>query len=335
MNIKKVDINWNENLSIFASKEYLNSYAKESGWLGGFENNQLKYILPFSIFKKEIGSICLLKKIIFHTNIIKGDPNLETQPTQEKEFLNSVIQYLKQEKIDLVMQPPASALFDHVPDQSKFIKFASYIINLEEPEEKIWENMHSKHRNVIRKAEKEGVTISNDKKHLDLCYNMLTETQGRSQKSFVQQEKFKDMMKQLDKNIEIFTAWHDNKIQGCAIIPFSQYSAYYLYGGSSANPFSGSMNLLHWEAIKYFKNKNVKQYDFVGARLNPPPGSKLEGIQRFKSRFGGQMKEGYLWKMPINPFKSKCMNIVSLTKSLLRGQIYKGDIIDQELRTGF
>ena len=86
------------------------------------------------------------------------------------------------------------------------------------------------------------------------------------------------------------------------------------------------MNLLHWEAIKYFKEKGIKRYDFVGARISPEKGSKLEGIQRFKSRFGPTLKRGYLWKKNINPLKTNLYNFLVLIKTLN----CKGDVVDQE-----
>ena len=51
------------------------------------------------------------------------------------------------------------------------------------------------------------------------------------------------------------------------------------------------MNLLHWHAIRLFRALGVKQYDFVGARINPSKGSKQEGLVIFKERFGGRRYE--------------------------------------------
>jgi len=106
-------------------------------------------------------------------------------------------------------------------------------------------------------------------------------------------------------------------------MPFSQFAAYYFYGGSAPNAFLGSLNLLHWRAIKYFKSLGVKYYDFVGARINPK--KELEGIQRFKSRFGGEFKKGYLWKYPLNKWKYGLYKPLFYLKNRR-----KGDIIDEE-----
>ena len=73
-------------------------------------------------------------------------------------------------------------------------------------------------------------------------------------------------------------------------------------------------------AMKLMKERGVKYYDFVGARINPDEGSKYEGIQRFKSRFGGELKKGYLWKMPLNKFKYKLFCWLVAAKQLRRWQ---------------
>ena len=77
------------------------------------------------------------------------------------------------------------------------------------------------------------------------------------------------------------------------------------------------------------KKRGVKWYDFVGARINPSPGSKVEGIQRFKSRFGGELKEGFLWKKNYNKIKSSFYSIALYSYGKIK-KINVKDIIDQE-----
>jgi hypothetical protein len=39
----------------------------------------------------------------------------------------------------------------------------------------------------------------------------------------------------------------------CAVITFSEYSAYYIHGGSIPGPVTDALNLLHWEAMRLFR----------------------------------------------------------------------------------
>jgi hypothetical protein len=67
----------------------------------------------------------------------------------------------------------------------------------------------------------------------------------------------------------------------------------------------------------------VQRYDFVGARINPEKGSKQESINALKKRFGANLKQGYIWKYSIKPFKYKLYCIAAQWRS-------GGDIVDAE-----
>jgi len=136
-------------------------------------------------------------------------------------------------------------------------------------------------------------------------------------------ESFARIVNGLGPLAEVFVADYQDEIQGCAVIPFSNHSAYYVYGGSIPDPLTGAMNLLQWEAIRYFRNLGVKHYDFCGVRINPDKGSKQAGLMMFKERFGPRLVQGYMWKRPLNPLKS---SIYSWAVRILRG----GDIVDAE-----
>jgi len=317
MEIKKIQFEWNENCPIFASENYLKSKNYEYGWLGGFSDNSLKFVLPYLIKKRLI-----FKYLQFQTGTIYIDNNMSIE--NEKFFLNNVIGFLKQKNLDFISHSPTNTVFNTFPDNSEYAEFGSYIIDLMLSEDDLWKNIHQKHRNVIRKAMKSNVIIEKDRKLAETAYQILKQTMERADKIFILKKEFDSMITLLEDNTEIFIVSYENKPQGCAIIPFSQYSAYYLLGGSIEKPFTGSLNLLQWEIIKYYKEKGVRCYDFAGARIKPEQGSKLEGIQRFKSRFGTNMKKGYLWKFPFNKFK------YNLFKKLVFIRNKEGDIVDQE-----
>jgi lipid II:glycine glycyltransferase (peptidoglycan interpeptide bridge formation enzyme) len=114
-------------------------------------------------------------------------------------------------------------------------------------------------------------------------------------------------------------------------MPFTRFGAFYLYGASADKiEVTGAMNYLHWQSILQMKEKGVKRYDFAGARLSDVSGTRLEGIQQFKARFGSALDEGFLWKkdlsyMPCHLFD----NLLSFKLKLKRQKVPK-DIIDQE-----
>lgn len=77
-----------------------------------------------------------------------------------KEFLNKIVFYLKNiKKVHWIGPTSTSAFFMAYPDKSEWIPFGSHVVDLSQTEDTIWANIHSKHRNVIRKAEKAGLNI--------------------------------------------------------------------------------------------------------------------------------------------------------------------------------
>lgn len=322
MNVKDIDFLWNKNFSIFASEAYLRTIGTQYGWIGGFINDKLSFVLPYAIKSKLI-----FKSLVFTTDTIYYSFDIDVD--QEKKFLNGVIQYFSNKKIDFIQQPSTNVVFNTYPDNSIFAPFGSYQLDLSLSEKLLWEGMNSKHRNVIRNAEKNTVRIDRGHNNKYIAYMLLKETMDRSEMSFPEKNSYEHFITTLGKHIEIFVAYKEDDPQGCAVIPNSEFCAYYLWGGSIEKPYLGSMNLLQWELIKYFKSIGVKKYDFVGARIKPEEGSKLEGIQRFKVRFGATMRTGFLWKHIYNPFKFKLYRFASKLKNG-NNRSSQGDIIDQE-----
>lgn len=308
--------------SVFFKAEYLKTLSDCHGLIGGFKNEKLSCVIPFVINKK----------IIFkYLRFISDALLIEGSDEDKIEFIENLIPFVKTFKVDFIQCQDAVAYAQYYPKKSVAARFGTYEINLLEDEETLWKNLHGKHRNVIRNAEKREVSIVQDSSNLEISWSILKDTMERSNMSFLSLNEYKDLVDELGKdNIVVFIAYSDSKPICAAALPYDNERAYYLYGGSlSRIPVTGAMNYLHWEAIKFFKNRGLKWYDFVGARLETEKGSKLEGIQRFKARFGANLREGYLWKFIYNPFKYHLFNTIKKLKG------FKGDMIDQEIKKGF
>ena len=210
------------------------------------------------------------------------------------------------------------------------LEFGTYVVDLQQDVETLWKKIHSKHRNVIRRAEKNNISISFSMSHAEKVYELIKETQERSKHSFLAYEDYCNLIEALPNNIMVVTAFDGDEMQGCAIIVLDQRGAYYLYGGSVENPSLGAINHMHWELMKYLKDKGVKEYDFVGARLSDDISDKLQGIQRFKRRFGGELRRGYLWKAINKNWKYRLYKFVAK----IRNRTKFVDAIDEENSRG-
>lgn len=318
MRATRIEIDWHPELSIYASEKYLKLVGDEYGWLGGIdESGRLRCVLPYTIIRK-----ALFRMVRFRVETIPiGGEGIAVE--QEKSFLNSAIDYFRSIGADMIIPATTNTIFRTYPDGAAVAPYGSFIIDLTQPVENLWDKLHSKHRNVVRNATKKGVAIRNGPEYMDAAYELVRDTLKRSKLRFLGYDEYKRFIRGFDGNVKIFIADYQGVPQGCAIVPFSSYGAYYLYGGSIENPLSGAMNLLQWEAIRVFKELGVKRYDFVGVRINPDKKSKQEGLMKFKERFGGQLFQGYMWKRGLHPVK---YTVYSIAVRFLRG----GDIVDAE-----
>lgn len=321
MQIRRLSsIQWNDSLSICASEGYLSSYSDDYGWLSDQDSN---LFIPFRVRER-----FSFRELVFECDVDSFTENCPVSVEEKREFLQDAVLYAREVmKIDNIVQPPSHAVFEVAPAGSTSVPFGSYRIDLSQSSDDIWNNVHSKHKNVIRKAEKSKVVVKSGVEFFELAADLVSKTM---QRSGLESHYVSCLPEKLPGEIMAYICEHDGKLQGSAIFLFSKKSALYMWGGSVDNPFTGAVNFLHWNAILDFKRMGVKYYDFVGARINPVPGSKSEGLQRFKSRFGASLYLGFLWKYPLS---WKCRYYGFLKKGYLRLKNKSAeDAIDQELR---
>jgi lipid II:glycine glycyltransferase (peptidoglycan interpeptide bridge formation enzyme) len=134
---------------------------------------------------------------------------------------------------------------------------------------------------------------------------------------------FKTLLSGLGEYGKTLVADYQGAAQSFVVFAFSNPSAYAIYAGNSITQHQGANKLLYWEAIRLFRNLGIRRYDFVGARINPEKGSKQEALSLFKRRFGATLKQGYIWKYPLNPLKYRLYGLAARFRS-------GGDIVDSE-----
>jgi hypothetical protein len=320
MQITKSEVRWNDSLSVTTSKAYLDYISAENGWLANAEGGLFiaYFIKRFPLFRM-ITFVCDVNSI--NGQIVGAE--------EKQEFLESLIRFVKIDmKIDMINQSPAFAIFEFAPRKSVFAPFGSYRIDLHNSEDELWSRIHGKHKNVIRNAIKRGVSVKKGSQYLNVAIDVVSQTLARSNLPPLNRGKIIGLAENIGENIQAYVCYYQEQLQGVAIFVYSRESAFYLWGGSIVSPLTGAINYLHWIAINDFKNEGVRTYDFVGGRLRPEKGSKIEGIQRFKSRFGSDFVTGYLWRYPIN-YKGRIFRVLYTAYNYLRGR-KTNDIIDDE-----
>lgn len=276
-------------LPVYCQNKFLKCISENYGWVIDSKNNigipiviKSKYffnfVIPYgNIYDLTSGSICNKSENIFL-------------------FYKDLIYFLKRQlNIDGVLPSPAYVTSTIAPYESKSAKFGSLRIDLNQTLEDLWSKVHSKHRNSIRMAEKMDCKFVVDNTRLKEAIKIINETHSRANISLVNEKLFSDIS--LFKVILVLKL---DIIQSVAVFTYSNEGAYYLYGSNAKEHEKGSMNFLHWNAMLYFKEIKVQNYDFVGVRVGDTILEKHKNLRRFKQRFGGETKVGFLWKINLS-----------------------------------
>jgi hypothetical protein len=319
MEIRQIDIEWHPDLPVFACEQFLRSVGDDYGWLGGFApSGRLRFILPYTILDR-----FPLRLVRFRVEPILLDEAATTD--EERAFLNESIRFFRSTKADLIMPAANTALFRTFPDGACEAPYGTFVIGLGQPEEALWKCIGKDVRSRIRQAQKGGVRIETGMEYLDDAYAVIRSTLVRNSVRSGSLTAFRAMICNLGDNVKVFAAVHRGIVQGCMIAPYSMHSAYSWFSGRRESGVSGAMHLLRWEAIRTFNALGVRCFNNSGSRVDPEHGSKQEGLNSFKSRFGGTFVRGFTWKYPLHPFRYRLYN---LAVKLRTG----GDVVDQERR---
>jgi lipid II:glycine glycyltransferase (peptidoglycan interpeptide bridge formation enzyme) len=317
MRVQPVEINWHPDLPIFAKESFLKAVSDEYGWLGGLaESGGFRCVLPYTIIRKAI-----FRMVRFRVETIPMAQDFDV--SEEKDFLNGTIEYLRSIGADMVIPATTNTIFRTYPDGADAAPYGSYIIDLSQPEEVLWRNVAKISRQNIGTATKSGVTIRAGAEYIDASYALVRETFKRSKLPFMSHEAFKRYVAGLGEYGKVMIADYQGTVQSSTVYAFSDYCAYAIYGGNLAETHQGTMKLLQWEAMRQFQKLGVRRFDFVGARINPEPGSKQEALNSFKRRFGATLEQGYMWKYSLHPLKYRLYGLAARVRS-------GGDIVDAE-----
>ncbi|MDD3648015.1 MAG: peptidoglycan bridge formation glycyltransferase FemA/FemB family protein, partial [Candidatus Dojkabacteria bacterium] len=157
------------------------------------------------------------------------------------------------------------------------------ILDLSRSEEELLAGMRSKHRQYIRKAEKNKVDIrigtSSDIDHFVRIMNEIVKLKG-----YVLHEGsyYKNVWKLFEEDVDLFIAEVQGEAVGAYMVLYNTNSAYEMYGGCSKQGNELLANyLMKWYAVRHAKKLGKKYYDQWGAEFKYP------GLVQFKEGFGG------------------------------------------------
>jgi peptidoglycan pentaglycine glycine transferase (the first glycine) len=180
-----------------------------------------------------------------------------------------------------------------------------WILDLDKKEEELLQGMEKKHRNLVRRAAKDGVEIKKtiDQEAIDRFWELYSETAKRHSFTPYPKNLLQGQLEIFSKGDQVLMleAHYEGQVLASAMIMYYGDGAAYHHGASSSNPEFRKIPasyLLQWEAIKEAKERGAKQYNFWGVapysldesgkRVYANPKHPFCGITHFKTGFGGR-----------------------------------------------
>ena len=163
------------------------------------------------------------------------------------------------------------------------------LVDLTKSEEHLWKEVHSKGRNKVRRATKEGTyfSIENTEDSLKKCYGILKEVYNRAKLPIPSYNFFFNLYSMgSNSKLIIACAYYESKIIGCMLALSFKDTIYDFYAGSKVKFYNKYPNdLIPWEVFKWGKENNYKVFDFGGAGKPGVP----YGVRDYKLKFGGEL----------------------------------------------
>ncbi len=165
----------------------------------------------------------------------------------------------------------------------------NYVIDLSKGEEECWKNLHSKRRNEVRKAIKEGISFSEIRYGPEMkeAYNILRSIYSKARLPLPEESFFESAFEIMGKDgvLRIFGGYFEGRLIGVMYILCYKGVMYDWYAGSYPEYLKKCPNdLITWEVIKWGANNGYRTFDFGGA--GSP--DKEYGVRDFKKKFGGK-----------------------------------------------
>ncbi len=169
---------------------------------------------------------------------------------------------------------------------------ATIEIDLTQSQERLWENLNKDARWGVKKGEKSGLKINIVDKNIawDKFYDIYKNT---IIKGGIAPENKQELRKEVDL---LLLCTKENQIIAGAGIRIEGEKVILVLNASLREFLKFQPNnLLYWEMIKWAKNNSYKTCDLGGYQLNAKPGNKLYEINKFKERWGGELKKYYVY----------------------------------------
>jgi hypothetical protein len=274
---------------LFNSREWINNYNKENITQCVILNNNDEVIGCFNYytFKKSVFKFIISPPYAPNIDLFYVNPSASVvgKNSFNKDISKLLADYFDSLNVHYVNVNLPGNFLDTQPfiwkgyvSRSRF----SYLIDLSQAEEKLWENLSSEKRKSINKAAKDGLEVKASNDH-ETIYSLAMKSLERNALG-----KNNDVIRKIifsfarPENSFVFIVYNNNVAIGASFCVIEGDKAVYLFGGfDHENKHHGAGVSCMWQSILEAKKRGLKYFDFEGS-MDPK-------IERYFREFGGEL----------------------------------------------
>ncbi len=283
------------------------NFLQSWNW-GEFHEKLGKKVARFAVMDGEHivgGALCVKEKAKRGTYLtIAGGPLLDwSHPEVARFFFAEIRKYAASEHCLFIRFRPQAV---DTPELRQFVHSLKIVespmhltadltlqLDLRKTEEELLAEMRKNTRYDVRRAEKEGITVSSSQDPAQIKEFYEHQLALAKKHGFVPFsyeflfEQFSTFAK--DNQVQLFHAYKDGQLLASAFILFYNKEAVYHYGISTpANDRLPGSYACQWAAIKWAKAQGGEKYNFWGIAPEGNTTHRFAGVSLFKRGFGGQ-----------------------------------------------
>ncbi len=176
-------------------------------------------------------------------------------------------------------------------------------VDLSKTEQELWNDVHSKRRNEIRRARREGTEVREltAREQVLQAYGILQEVYGRARLPLHHSSLFEAAFDVLGPEglVRFFGAFFERRLIGVIVVLCCNGTVYDWYAGSLPEFYHKYPNdLLPWHVFLWAREAGYRRFDFGGA--GKPV--KAYGVRDYKKKFGGRFENFGRFEKVHKPF---------------------------------
>lgn len=279
-----------------------NTYRHRAMYLVGKESDEIRGILPMFLMKSQLFDTKLVSiPFASYGGVCADNRRIENQLIEEAKKLTYEynadyleLRYSTENDINL----------------PEFNGYMTFVLELQEDYDTVWQRLNKKVRNATRKALKTDLRVEVEYNNLDGFYSVYTKNLRYLGTPPHKKTFFKNIMLEFPENTRISAVKKDADIVAMMFLLMFRSTVISGWAASSRRYLSSNPNnLLYWEVIKNACQRKYRYFDF-GRSI------KGSGTFRFKNHWGAEHRPLYYY------YLSKSGRIRNFTQSSVKRQMF-------------